>query len=475
MLVLSETGALLADPARRHFRPLSYGDLPQACASYPFLRLFSDQQSLTFSLASLPSVPFWQRPNMIRLNLTPSFPGDWRAFPLASFRETLSTLKRRFFSNKRPFSRQNSVSFVPFQRVALPQWSAVQLPSLPGLYLSGIEPLLLGLPSFCAHILGSVLRPEMWWMYAAPHSLSGMRLVVGKGKGIALCRTLHSSDYAAEMQQTLQYLPRLGWEGDPIHGCFVETPGLYAAGATHPFLRAARFSLLEAARRAKCCVPLPGSMEELLLRWILRRGPHIPTLGPAPLRWRRRLLLLLKSLRPIFFGGACLCCGLALHACFQVHFLRRHMQSQQEQMQAITQEATHLETSCAQSLPQSPWDLDLSEALAQLEDLEQDARFLRKRRERALLPQLRKLAPLFSQQALKSLTVAMEQPMDLSFTIALFPSEQEALQKRLQWLFPEATLIVPPMAASTCFFSAEAPVRTVVTIAMRHNLCQKGS
>jgi hypothetical protein len=472
ILLLSEQGALLADPEKRHFRIVSYTHLSRACSSYSFLRLFSDRAHLSFSLMSLPFVPFWQRAQMIRLNLQPALPSYWTSFSLASWRDGLRAAKQYFLKCKQ--SAKRIPALFPFQYIAQPLCLTSSISLFLGTELvGGEEPLLLGLPSLCAHLLGRPFGSEEWWIYGAPHALSGWRLVVGKGKGLLLARTLPSSDLesvVAGLEGTLRYLPRLGWKGETLCGFFIETSKFPTSEKSYAFLNLLFFSLAEATKRLGISALSTRSLEELILRWILKKHQHFPCLGPSRLRRKKQLLFCLKGLRPTLYGLACSCCFGTGYFCLQARFSHQQMQERQKSFQQIKEENTRLEGICASHLQQAGIPIDVATALTYLKDIEQEARFLEKRKKQALIPQLKKIAALFSTQTPTQLVLSFEEESIITCDIALLPQERDAFCAQAKRLFPAAAIVFPQEPKQICFMANAAPTRTSVKIEIRSPL-----
>ncbi|MDR2412127.1 MAG: hypothetical protein LBD66_00770 [Holosporales bacterium] len=469
ILLFSERGALLTDPEKRHFQIVPYAHLSRVCSSYPFLRLFSDRAHLSFSLMSLPFVPFWQREQMIRLNLQPALPSYWTSFSLTSWRDGLHAVKQRFLKRKQNAKR--TFALFPFQYIAQPLCLTSPMPSSLGVgFVGGEEPLLLGLPSLCVHLLGRPLGSEEWWIYGAPHTLSGWRLVVGKGKGLFFVRTLPSSDLkvvAAGLEDTLRYLPRLGWREETLWGLFIEAPKLSALGKSYAFLNPLFFSLTEAAKKLGILALSTRSLEELLLRWILKKHQHFPCLGPSHLRRNKQLLLFLKGLRPTLYGLSCACCLGTAYFCFQARLSHQQIQERQEYLQQIEEENAQLEGVCANYLQQSNIPLDVATMLTHLADVEKEARFLERRKRQALIPQLEKLAALFSIQTPTQLVLSFEKECVIICDTALLPQEMDAFCAQAKRLFPAATVVFPQEPKQICLMTNAAPARTSLKVEIR--------
>lgn len=64
---------------------------------------------------------------------------------------------------------------------------------------------------FCKTV--AEIGESSWWMYAAEHASSGIRIVAGIGEGVLVSRVLPTnSDLTKNMSQTIRYVKRFGYE-----------------------------------------------------------------------------------------------------------------------------------------------------------------------------------------------------------------------------------------------------------------------
>ncbi|MDR0406683.1 MAG: hypothetical protein LBH38_01170 [Holosporales bacterium] len=454
-LLLGDKAALLADPKIRTFNVVPYPEVPHICAQYPFLRVFSDQKEIAFLEATLPFVPFWKRAKVVKLNIKPKIPSYWFAFPLSC-----------------PLKLKKRPPLIPFQLVEQPLCLPHKVSKIPGSYFAGIEPLLLGLPKLCAFLMGRPFEQEEWWIYGSIHQLSGIRLVIGKGKGILLSRTFNTDDahlLATELNRTLEYIHRLGWKEELLKGVIVKVPLLQSLMGHHEFLKGEFFSLSEIAQKIGCFYYAQISMEEILLRWVLKRKYHFPCLGETSQRLRKKGLYVLNGTRLLLNGITFGCCLTAFLSATNVYNLKKEEQEIKNLTQNTFRHIEHLEELSKKCLHQLGFNTPLSTALANVSAIEKCAQHIEKAQAYALMPKLEKLTALFTDCKPVSLFIQNTPEELVSFDIDLFPQEKETLKTILPRVFPDAAIIFPQDEKDAQLLSSTALTRTRLKVMIRPN------
>ncbi|MDR2416878.1 MAG: hypothetical protein LBD15_01740 [Holosporales bacterium] len=456
-LLLSDRAIIIADPENRSFQTVSYADASRICQQYTFLRLFSDQKTISFFLKELPAVPPWIYKKMIRLNLNPKIPSYWFAVPLSY-----------------PFLFRKKVSLVPFQVAEQPLCFPQEIPEIPGAYLAGIEPILLGIPKFVAYLTDSSFSWQEWWVYCADHQLSGMRLVFGRGKGIVLSRTLNTIDSGSlpkELEHTLKYIGRLGWQGETITGLLVsgtkEFSSLQELIKNHTSFQVRVISLVDVARKTEASWHKDISIEEILFYWILRTKRHFPCLGQTFMRWHAIGLRTLNALRPLCYSLGCTCCVVAFCSFLRISTFMQQEQAAQGLVHSSTVRIKQLEALTIKRLHRFGVTSDIPVVLENIADLQHCAQYLQQVRAHAVLPKLKALSALFKNYTPNTLTLQMAPEETTSFEIDLLPEEKEAFLSFISRVSPKADVTLPQEVAFKPLLSHTVPTRTCLKITLR--------
>jgi hypothetical protein len=467
-LLLGDSAIIVADPKNRCFQTVSHDAAAQLCQRYPFLRLFSDQKTISFSLKELPAVPPWFHKKMVQLNLKPKIPSHWFASPL---------------SFPFPLVFKKVVSLVPFQVVEQPLCFPQRIPDIPGAYFSGIEPLSLAIPNFWTCLMSRALLRTEWWVYCANHQLSGTRLVFGRGKGIVLSRTLTATDpdvLSKELAHTLKYMERLGWQREPITGLLIETSGpsfLHRLIKEHKSFQATAISLEEVAHKTGVSYREDISVEEILFRWALRKRRHFPCLGSPSLRWKAVGMRVLNALRPLCYSLGSVCCVGAFCSLIRIGMLIQQERTTEGIMRTTTIRTNQLEILSKDHLCHCGVSADVLTTPDTMTILHRCAQHLQQARANIILPKLEAIAVLFQDHTPDTLTLQMTSERAVSFEMSIPPEEQEAFLSFVTRVFPDAEVTLPQEEACKPLLSHATPshIRLKITFRLPAEACVKGA